>query len=143
MNPSPRLLVLLLLASLGAATVPVLGLPLGLALAPTAVLLAIALADRFGGTTTNVEITRAVRPVLSVGTGNQVELVVRNTAGRRLSLELDDEHPHEGVCDPAGPHRLKVAGWKSARVEYSFTPGRAPRATKSSRARFRTPSSSR
>jgi uncharacterized protein (DUF58 family) len=129
MNPSPRLLWLLLLVSLGAATVPLLGVPLGLALAPTAVLLAVALADRFGGTATRVEVSRVVRPVLSVGTGNSVELVVRNTVGRRLALELVDEHPEEGACEPPGPHRVAIAGWKTGRVAYSFTPARRGRFT--------------
>jgi uncharacterized protein (DUF58 family) len=129
MNPSTRLLVLLLLASCAVVTVPLIGLPLGLGLLPTALLLAVALADRFGGTATRIEVSRRVRPVLSVGTDNPVVLVVRNMSGRRLTLELSDEPPSEGSSDPPGPQRLTVGGWKTASAEYSFTPARRGRFT--------------
>jgi uncharacterized protein (DUF58 family) len=127
MTPSSRLLWILLAASSASLAVPLLGVPFGLALLPSALVLAVALADRLGGTATALTVVRKVRPVLSVGTDNPVELEVRNRSRRRYRLELLDETPTAGRSDPEEPLRTLVRPWKTERLGYGFTPSRRGR----------------
>ena len=127
MTPSLRAIVLLALASLPVAALPFTALLAGVAFLPTVVVLAVMLADRVGGTGARLHVEREVRPVLSVGTGNPVQLAVRNASGRRFDVELADEAPEAGTVDPAPPFRVTLAPHGSARVEYAYTPARRGR----------------
>jgi len=127
MNPSLGLVLALAAASMGAVASAVGGVPYAVSLAPTVAVLVFALADRMLGTATRVEIARRVRAVLSVGTGNPVQIEVRNTGARALTLTLADEPPLEGSSSPAGDLVVRIPARSTAKVEYAFTPARRGR----------------
>ncbi|MCK9463463.1 MAG: DUF58 domain-containing protein [Proteobacteria bacterium] len=127
MNPSLGLVLALAVASLGAVASAVASVPYAVSLAPTAMVLVFAIADRVLGTATRVEIARRVRAVLSVGIGNPVQLSIRNTGARALRLELADEPPPEGTSSPEGVLRALVSPRSTVKVEYLFTPARRGR----------------
>jgi uncharacterized protein (DUF58 family) len=124
MTPTGRALWLLALAALPVLAAPLLGVPLGLVLMPAAVALAVIVADRLAGVRTPLEVRRDVGAVLSVGADAPVEIALRNAGGRTLALEVVDECPAAGAALPAGPLRVRVKAFQTARVRYRFTPAR-------------------
>ncbi len=128
MTPTSRLLFFVFAASLPVVMVPVSGLPTLIAVLPTLAVLVLAVADRLAGSNTPFEIRREVRRVLSVGTPNGVELVVRNLSRRTLTVEVADEPPAWGSSEPDGPVlSTLMTPFLTAHLKYDFTPERRGR----------------
>jgi uncharacterized protein (DUF58 family) len=127
MNPSLALVLALGAAALGSVASAIWGVPYAIGLAPTAMVLVFAIADRALGTATRIEVERRVRAVLSVGTGNPVQLLVRNKGGRALKVEIADEPPVAGSSAPDRPLAARIPARATAKLEYLFTPAKRGR----------------
>ena len=110
--------------------------PLGLAIATTfdesllrpllvldGVLVAIAVLDALLALGTSVKVTRTVRPVLSIGRYNAVDLRLQSRSKRALTVDVMDDLP-EHVRGEGLPARAVLPARGSATVSYRVRPDR-------------------
>jgi uncharacterized protein (DUF58 family) len=118
-----RLLIGLLLAAaplfaLGGVLPMLPAVGLGVMLA----LLALAAADMLRSRARDeVEVTRRVPDVLSLGVPNRVELMLHNRSGRRLRLRVKDDPPAE-FDTPERTRAVTLDAWERRTVGYLTTP---------------------
>ncbi len=124
MTPSALLIVVLL------AAVPLFALGGWMPMLPAVGIgvmlgaLALAVIDALGSRSRDeVEVTRRVQEVLSLGAPNRVELTVHNRTGRRLRLLVKDDPPDDFVT-PERARAMTLDPWERRTVSYVTTPRR-------------------
>ncbi|MBN2525750.1 MAG: DUF58 domain-containing protein [Deltaproteobacteria bacterium] len=128
MYPTKKSLWLIALGGVGPLLVPLLGVPYLLGWILPFIGVAVMVSDRILGTRLNLKVRRNVANVLSVGTGNRVEVVVKNLGGFTVAIDVVDEAPLEGEVDRENLLMTLQRGEASKSVYY-FTPHRRGRYT--------------
>ncbi len=127
MTPSNRFVGAVALAS-AAVFGTLAGVRLELTLIPTLVVFAIGIVDRLTGTPTPLELTREVKPVMSVGVSHTIKIFIRNLSSRVLKVDVADEPPVQGKSEPAYAVRTaRVGSFEKVICSYRFTPNRRGR----------------